>query len=365
MLVVGVTEICARACYYCPNPRERADRSCAGDTFVTDDNDIVREARLIDATSACITGGEPLLRPERAARFIALLKNTFGPGFQTHLYTCTTSVPEETFRLLHGAGLDEIRFHLHDATDTRAVESALGYPWRVGIEIPCIPQPWGVVREIVEAAVQLGVAFVNLNEFQMALSNHEALLARGMQPVGTIPNEVDGTPITAQMRETLFSDIRFLSTMQVRGSRELGMALLDEAVSWEHDAPTLHLCTTLSKFTVQKPCRDKRRAKAVAQPCDEVTERGSLLYGLVSCPSSAQATSVEQVLRRHGVPADRIRRNGRVLELPWFHAARLKKELVAMAPDVSVVIREESSYGRQQGLDLVRPSVPPRDPEPS
>ncbi|MBN1422993.1 radical SAM protein [Candidatus Fermentibacteria bacterium] len=351
MLVVGVTELCTRACYYCPNPPERTDQSYAGDIVARSDGDILREARLINASSACITGGEPLLKPERAARFIALLKEEFGPEFQTHLYTCMASISHKTFRLLRDAGLDEIRFHLHAPGDTRAVEAARDYQWRVGIEIPCIPKPWGAVEEIVETALRLGIHLVNLNEFQMAQSNHEALLQRGMRPVGTIPDEIGGTPVTDETRRALFNDTRFLMTMQVSGSRELGMALLEEAVTWSDDAPTLHLCTTASKFTVQKVRRDRRRAQSVALPCDEVNERGCLLFGRVVCPDATVASAVEAMAVDNDVPAERIRRYGRVVELPWFHAARLKNRLAAEAPGTVVAVCEESSYQRQRPVE--------------
>lgn len=359
MLVVGVTELCMRACYYCPNPTQRADQSYAGDIVAKDDDDIVREARLINASSACITGGEPLIKPERAARFIAVLKQEFGPGFQTHLYTCMASIPERSFRMLREAGLDEIRFHLHTPECTQALEAAREYPWRVGIEIPCIPRPWGAVQEIIETGVRLGVDFVNLNEFQMAYSNHHALLQRGMRPLGTIPEEIEGAALTAQMREALFNDIRFLLTMPVKGSRELGMALLEDAVSWGDDAPTLHLCTTASKFTVQKVYRDRRRAQAVALPCDEVNERGCLLFGRVVCSDEATASTVEGIVLQNSVPAERIIRHGRVVELPWFHAARLKTRLAAEVSGTVVAICEESSYQRQRPLEDLgnRPAI--------
>ena len=114
MLVVGVTEVCHRECYYCPNPKERSDVSYVGDLILEHEQDLVKGAKLIDATAACITGGEPLVRVDRAISFIRTLKDEFGPGFHIHLYSSMTDVSSGLLAKLHGSGLDEIRFHLRD-----------------------------------------------------------------------------------------------------------------------------------------------------------------------------------------------------------------------------------------------------------
>lgn len=349
MLVVGVTEICRRGCYYCPNPPQRTDTSYAGDLVVEEDQDLIREARLIDAQAACITGGEPLMKLERAIRFIRTLKQGMGPAFHLHLYTCVADVSPKTLKALFDAGLDEIRFHLHGPHETSGLSHALELPWRVGVEIPCIPSPPGCVPEIVHMAREHGVALINLNEFHMAPSNYDKLLKRGFHAAEPIPESMDGVPVTPRMREAMLSDLRFVSKTQVVGSRELAMELLGESQSWPEGSPWLHFCSSQSKFSVQKTNRDRRRAAAVARSCDEVTDSGRLLFGRIICGTEDTTQEVmAHIMGTRAVDSRSVRRSGTVIELPWFVAGRMKKELAREWPEVTIMIREESSYERQR-----------------
>jgi pyruvate formate-lyase activating enzyme-like uncharacterized protein len=348
MLVIGVTELCHRGCYYCPNPEERADKSYVGDHILRDDTDLLRGAELIEASAACLTGGEPLLRVERTLRFITILKKGLGDGFHLHLYTSLTDVSDDVLRRLCDVGLDEVRFHLHDPTETGGLERALRLPWRVGIEIPCIPSPYGQVSQIVGAGRNLDVRFVNLNEFHMAPSNYDRLCEMGFEPAEPLPLELEGNPVTEEQRRALLSDTRYLSRVQVVGSRELAMKLLADAESWDRSAPWLHFCSSNSKFSVQKINRDKRRALAVAKPCDDVTDTGMLLFGRIICKDEQMAEAVWLDLKTlFGLSESRLRRTGRLVELPWHRAARLKRQIVERFPEVSVVIQEVNSYQRE------------------
>jgi len=334
MLVVGVTEDCPRECYYCPNPKKRSDVSYVGDLILEQEQDLVRGATLIDATAACITGGEPLVRVDRAISFIRTLKHEFGSGFHIHLYSSMTDVSSEVLTKLHESGLDEIRFHLRGPEEKAGLIRAIEFPWRVGIEIPCIPSgPLGKVPEILETARELGVAFVNLNEFQMAPSNYDTLRELGYQPVEPLPETIDDEPVSPALREAMLGDLRYLSKVRVAGSKELAFDLLKQAEHWGVDAPRLHFCSSDSKFSVQKKNRDKRRAANIARPCDEITETGYLLFGRIICPNEDAACSVyDELVKTFEVDESRMRKAGRLVELPWFTAARLKNRIRASRP---------------------------------
>jgi len=348
MLVIGVTELCHRGCHYCPNPEERADKSYVGDHILKNDADLLRGAELIEASAACLTGGEPLLRLERTLRFITTLKKGLGDGFHLHLYTSLTDVSDDVLKRLCDTGLDEVRFHLHESVETAGLERAVRLPWRVGVEIPCIPGPYGSVPQIVYAGKELDVRFVNLNEFHMAPSNYGRLCEMGFEPAEPLPSELDGGRVTAELRRALLSDTRYLSKVQVVGSSELAMKLLAEAQTWDDDAPWLHFCSSNSKFFVQKVNRDRRRAHAVAKPCDEITDTGMLLFGRIICKDEKMAEAVLCDLRsQFGLSESKIRRAGRLAEIPWHNAARLKRQIVERFPEVSVVIQEVNSYQRE------------------
>jgi len=348
MLVVGVTELCNRGCYYCPNPKERSDVSYAGDLMVDSVDEIYREAELIEAASACITGGEPLFRLKRTLGYIESLKSRFGSSFHIHLYTCMNDVAVDTLKDLYSAGLDEIRFHLHTSDETSGLERALKIPWRVGVEIPCIPSPPGTVPQIVEKTRELGVSFVNLNEFQMAPSNYRILMDRGFRTREPIPELERIDTDDAESLKNRLTDIRYLSHMQVTGSFELAMEILSDSENWSENDTSIHFCSSNSKFFIQKVNRDKRRAASVSYPCDEITETGRLLFGQLICRDGEEAESVTEYLcNSAGVRPDTIHRADRIVEIPWYHAARNKRTLVEMWPTISLHIREVSSYERQ------------------
>ncbi|MDD5178631.1 MAG: radical SAM protein, partial [Candidatus Nanoarchaeia archaeon] len=142
-LVLFVTGICARNCYYCPLSDEKKNKDLvfANEWKVEKDEDMLKEAELCDSKGAGITGGDPLLRLERTIHYIKLLKEKFGKEFHIHLYTIPESITPSNLKGLYDAGLDEIRFHpdLENNKNWNKISLAFGFKWGVGIEIPVIP----------------------------------------------------------------------------------------------------------------------------------------------------------------------------------------------------------------------------------
>src|SRR5207247_11284203 len=144
---------------------------------VTQDEDVLEEARAIRATGAGITGGDPLDAVERTCHYIRILKAEFGPTFHTHLYTMSTD--PEKIRALADAGLDEIRFHVPPGLWARAGSSAYVEAARlarslemtVGLEVPLIPEREADLVRLIEWAGAEGLAFVNLNELECCEAN--------------------------------------------------------------------------------------------------------------------------------------------------------------------------------------------------
>src|SRR3989344_5901823 len=113
-LVLFVTGLCPRKCYFCPVSDQKygQDVSFANERRLSGREDIIQEAEAMDAKGAGITGGDPLMKIERTLAYIRQLKEKYGAGFHIHLYTSLNLVTENSLKQLHDAGLDEIRFHL-------------------------------------------------------------------------------------------------------------------------------------------------------------------------------------------------------------------------------------------------------------
>ena len=111
-MVLFVTGRCFRDCFFCPlsADRKNADVVFANERPVYSDADVLDEARTMRAKGTGITGGEPLLEPERVIRYISLLKAEFGKEHHIHMYT-SEAPDEKQLKALAKAGLDEIRFH--------------------------------------------------------------------------------------------------------------------------------------------------------------------------------------------------------------------------------------------------------------
>lgn len=251
--VVFVTGLCDHDCYYCPLSSERRGRDgvFVNEERVKDLNDVVSYVSRLGATSASITGGEPLVKLERALKVIRLLKTAFGSEFHIHMYTNGKLATKEVLESLDAAGLDELRFHPVDGSVLRKVELAVERTsMSVGAEIPAIP---GSYRHIVRLASQLeemGAEFLNLNELEVTETNYYELMAKGFRVDSSCPYVADGSYETALRAASWAS--KNLKTLKV------------------------HVCPAAFKDAVQTRARLLRQARVVRKPYEIVSEHGLL-----------------------------------------------------------------------------------------
>ena len=95
-LVLFITGICNRNCFYCPLSEQKKNKDVVyANEWETKPNQfdvIIKEAKLTNAKGAGITGGDPLLVCERTCSTIKKLKKAFGKKFHIHLYTSLNNV---------------------------------------------------------------------------------------------------------------------------------------------------------------------------------------------------------------------------------------------------------------------------------
>ncbi|HII06618.1 MAG TPA: 4Fe-4S cluster-binding domain-containing protein [Methanotrichaceae archaeon] len=267
-LVLFVTGICERDCFYCPLSEGRRDRDVvfANEREAKSDLDIIEEANAIGALGTGITGGEPLLKRDFVIRSIRSLKREFGQDHNIHLYTGARPGPS-SLRSLAEAGLDEIRFHppASDWSDPRwlkkALEDARSQGLLAGVEIPAIGPAPGIIE-----AVRKADAFLNLNELEFSETNQEALKNLGFR------------------------------------SKDYGCgAVGSESVATEHfkvEGLKVHYCSSGFKDAVQLRERLKRRAERTARPFDLSTDDGTLIFGVILPVDRAGAGGIGSVVER-------------------------------------------------------------------
>lgn len=249
-LVLFVTGVCERGCFYCPLSEERRGKDVvyANERRVESDTDIIEEAHAIGALGTGITGGEPLLKMEFVIESIRALKREFGEGHHIHLYTGARPGPE-ALRSLAEAGLDEIRFHPPTSEWSKpgwlykTLVDAKGLGLLAGVEIPAIGPAPGIVDAVMRAE-----GFLNLNELEFSETNQRALGRMGFR------------------------------------SKDYGCGAVGSDLAAEEfkiGGLQVHYCSSAFKDAVQLRERLKRRAERTARPFDLPTDDGTLIYGAI------------------------------------------------------------------------------------
>ncbi len=315
-LVLFITGLCDKECFYCPVSRNKMYRDVMfaneRPVHLGDWSAMLDECRLIDAKGAGITGGDPMVVPDRVVEALRVLRAEFGPQFHTHLYT-SCAFDLQWIAKLKEAGLDEIRFH-PDSRDYANMQkswhdSAIREALRVGltttIEIPCIP---GKADDIVAMATYLeevGAHGLNMNELEFSDPNIANLKRFGFKPANDETQSVAGSRDTA---------LEVLEKWKARQGK-----VGDSGTERGASSFALHFCSSPYKDAIQLMQRFRRRAANVARPFEEQGEEGTLTFGVLHPNAGVEAGEVAERLRAEfEVPAEWVAVVGdRVETAPW------------------------------------------------
>jgi pyruvate formate-lyase activating enzyme-like uncharacterized protein len=288
-LVLFITGLCHRACWYCPLARERkgCDAVFANDREVTSPKEAVQEAVVMSALGTSITGGEPLLVVDRVGEYCRTLKGAFGTDHHIHLYSAM--VPEEaTLRSLEGL-VDEIRLHpppedwagILGSPYLEGIRRAREHGFSAGFEVPALR---GV--EALAAALPF-VDFLNLNELEWGEISADEMRRRGYRLADDLHNAVKYSSRWAQ---------------PLRHHKKV------------------HFCASRFKDSVQLRERLKRIARNTARLFDEVTADGTVMYGVAEC-------AADDVQSRSLMKGGRYQDFGDRLELSCMDLQRIAEKL--------------------------------------
>lgn len=166
-----ITLACNRDCFFCVN-KNQADYD-TGVRKIYDmekafKNDLKRYKKM---KSAAITGGEPLLYPDKCAEFIKTVKKT-DKTVETRIYTNGDLVSVDILKTLSDAGLDEIRFGLkpddNGDVDEKVFDNlrlAAKYIKRTMVEMPLTPGKTQKMKDLMVRIDETGIFGVNILEF--------------------------------------------------------------------------------------------------------------------------------------------------------------------------------------------------------
>lgn len=336
-MVLFVTGLCNKNCFYCPISTEKKNKDVvfANEVRVKSDQDIIEEARSMDALGTGITGGEPLLKLNRVLHYINLLKSEFGEKHHVHLYTAIAP-NKTTLELLSKAGLDEIRFNppieatgrrvgwnnINNTKFKKSIQIAKQLIPEVGIEIPSIHP----IPEIIKLIIQMDI-FLNLNELEYSDTNSLQLKNKGFKLKNEFSNAVSGS-------EDIAKEI-------INTYRSLNLK----------PYPLIHFCSSRYKDAVQLRERLKRKAKNFAKSFMEITDDGTIIYGTIE--NNLANNNLDKgikLLHRLGVPEDMFLQKPNKIEIAGWILEDIAEELKKRNYEVAIV----EQYPMKDGLIVER-----------
>jgi pyruvate formate-lyase activating enzyme-like uncharacterized protein len=245
--------------WYCPISTERKgiDNTFADEILISSKQDLLEEINKIDAKGMSITGGEPLskLNLKKTLDYIKYIKLQKGKKFHIHLYTNGINFSEILAEEIVSAGLDEIRFH-PDRKNWGKINYALNKGLVVGVEVPVIPNKDELknLGDLIIYIDNIGVDFINLNEFEYCFPNSHLLKERGF-------------------------NLKKGSIASVANSQQVALDLIKDLN--ENISIKVHFCSTTAKDHFQLKNRYLRRAKNIRLPFEVITEEGLLLFAQI------------------------------------------------------------------------------------
>ena len=262
-LVLFMTGMCLDNCYYCPLSKMRKGSwgKWANERPVNGPEDVLEEARAMQALGTGITGGDPLLVADETVEYATLLKDTFGENHHIHLYTSGTLADRTNLGYLETV-VDEIRFHPQEKNWDK-ISMALSFDMDVGAEVPVIPSSTDSILALARHLDEIGAQFLNLNELEYSETNSAALAKLGMT----------------------FSS----SSNAVEGSEEAAFSILEATKDLDL---SVHYCSSRFKDGVQLRERLKRRAQTVAKKYEDIDEDGLIVRGEIEAGTTQKRDEV-------------------------------------------------------------------------
>ena len=295
-LVLFITGHCHWMCDYCPlsENRREIDWMFANERRVEigDWDAVIEEARAMNATGAGITGGDPVMARERVLEACKILKNEFGNDFHLHMYT---SIPfkAEWAQDFAEAGLDEIRFHflnLESEKYTETMAACVESGMLTGVEIPCEPDKENELMQLLETMRDMPVQFLNLNELEITVGNHDNMELRGFNLSDEITAGAAGSgELATRMRDRVMA-------------ASIGAPDPEEGTVREPYPYHLKFCTATYKDSGQLRRRFIRRGEHTISPHEILTEDGTLLFGAIDCSLEDSEEWIEEIHTETGLP---------------------------------------------------------------
>ena len=174
-----INSICNAHCFYCPTSQKVKGEPATNTIVFTRAEEYIDYLRYFRFEGVSISGGEPLMTPDRTLSFISKVKKHAGQNIYLWLYTNGILLTESIVGRLKDAGLDEIRFDLSAVGyNLEKLLLAVGQIPNITVEIPAIPEDEELLRDLILRLKNTGVRYLNLHQLRCTPHNYAHLVKR-------------------------------------------------------------------------------------------------------------------------------------------------------------------------------------------
>jgi pyruvate formate-lyase activating enzyme-like uncharacterized protein len=314
-----INNLCNGRCFYCPSSQLKKSQPGTNNLSFSQREDYLVYLEKFSFKGAAVSGGEPLVTPDRTFDFVAGIKKKFGERIYLWLYTNGILANETNLAQLADLGLDEIRFDLSAKDyETDKIAIATRFIPTVTVEIPAIPEDYQRLRDLLPHLAEIGVKHLNLHQLRLTPFNAEKLLAR---------------PYT-------FSHGNKITVIE---SERVALRILGDSL--ELGGPAVNYCSFTYKEHYQGAAARRRAAFIMVKPFEEVTEAG-FIRSLSVKDTAEKLRQMTDVLVTNGQQqAWQLEKEGRLC-----FAASLLPEIIRLHPaDILVsyalcALQDKNSY---------------------
>ena len=188
-----LTTRCNRDCFFCFNPKPRADGMSVHGRPAKTPADAVAILADLDVASLGISGGEPLLDLDLTLALARAVKARFGSAMRIDVYTNGDLLTPSLAGSLREAGVDGLRVNLAARDyDAAPVKVALEAGLPAEVEIPVVPGHEARVRRMMDELDAMGAPHLILHELFASGQNldaleRESLSSKAEDPASSLP----------------------------------------------------------------------------------------------------------------------------------------------------------------------------------
>ncbi len=332
---------CHRDCYFCFNPNQEGYAH-----FLEHERNLKAELEQAAAQGRrlehiALTGGEPLLHPDKTLEFFRTARRLYPEAF-LRLYTSGDQLNAQNLGALAEAGLDEVRLsiRMHDLEkghqhSFERLRQAREHIPHVLVEMPVLPGSYAAMTRVLDELDQIGADGINLLELCFPMNNADEFRKRGFK-LKTPPFRV-------------LYDYWYAGGLPIAGSEEVCLDLIQYAVDRDLRLG-LHYCSLENKHSGQIHMQNSKapQTRTGYFSSRDFFIKTAKVFGEDIAP-------VKQALIKTRRAVFDLHPEGNYLEFHPRHLAMLPFEVEAAISYNVFESREDGSYMRELRVDRTTP----------